>query len=291
MHEIVKPYGIQLDFYAVSCTVNKPLCKQQEIHGYPTVKVYPAGSNNATVAKYFDLHPFLVLRDIGLEIDHVDVEKSEAIGEENEDERQARGYTIQLAHAPKRTKSDIYADAYRSFHFAMKTGVFMTNGPLSNSSVPILEDWLNLMQNTLPPTWNIHQLIKKLLDEFDTIIQGDDQMMKVLDEFPPPSQEWSISCTHGVEAMGYTCGLWELFHIMTVGVVEYNEAVVTDDGYSFYMTEQVANILRDYIATFFGCEVCRMNFLQAYDNCGLDRCNRLQAKVGDLAMWKQLPIW
>lgn len=167
----------------------------------------------------------------------------------------------------------------------------MANGPLPNTTTPILWDWLDLLQNTLPPTWNIHALIKKLLDEFDTITQGEDQMVAVLDQFPPTSTEWSFSCTHGVEAMGYTCGLWELFHILTVGVVEYNSQIITDDGYAFYMTEHVAEILRDYISKFFGCEVCRMNFLQAYDNCALDRCNRLQAQVGDKTMWKQLPLW
>ena len=299
MHEIVKPYGMQLDFYAVSCVANKKLCKQEEIKGYPTIKVFPAGSNNATVAKYYDLHPFLVLRDIGLEVDQVDIADTEKTGEEQKERHlkmrgkgnDSKQFTLALPNAPKRTKTEIYADAYRSFHFAMKTGVFMTNGPLPNKTVPVLHDWLDLLQNVLPPTWNIHPLIRRLLDEFDTITQGEDQMMEVLDQFPPASNEWSLSCTHGVEAMGYTCGLWELFHITTVGVVEYNDQVVVDDAYSFYMTEQVADVLRNYISNFFGCEVCRMNFLQAYDNCALDRCNRLQATVGDLSAWKQLPLW
>ena len=299
MQGIVKPYNIQLDFYAVSCVVNKALCKHQEVHGYPTVKILPAGSANGTTAKYFDLHPFLVLRDIGLEVSQEDIAEAEEAGDAAKKEKQqsakkkkdGKEFTIALPNAPKRTKAEIYGDAYRSFHFAMKTGVFMQNGPLPNKTVPILEDWLGLLQNTLPPTWNIHSLLRKLLDEFDTIIQGEDQMLAVLDQFPPSTKEWSYSCTHGVEAMGYTCGLWELFHIMSVGVVEFNDGVVLDDAYSFYMTEQVSDILRNYIASFFGCEVCRMNFLQAYDNCALDRCNRLTATVGDLAMWKQLPLW
>jgi Erv1 / Alr family len=81
------------------------------------------------------------------------------------------------------------------------------------------------------------------------------------------------------------------FHIMSVGVVEYNDKVVTDDGYAFYRTETVADDLRNYIANFFGCEVCRMNFLQAYDTCAFDRCNRLHNEVGDLAAWKQFPLY
>ena len=34
---------------------------------------------------------------------------------------------------------------------------------------------------------------------------------------------WSWqTCTYGENDMGYTCGLWQLFHVESVGVVEYN---------------------------------------------------------------------
>ena len=302
MMDIVKPYGIQVDFYAVSCVVNKHVCHEQDVHGYPTLKVFPAGSNNGTIAKYYNLHPFQVLRDIGIQVDPVDInEEAEHSGDQaktinrhlkkSNDNNGKKKFRLAVPNSPQRTKADLYADAYRSFHFAMKTGVFMANGPLPNKTVPVLLNWLELLQSTLPPTWNIQSLIAKLLAEFNTIIKGEDEMLAVLDQFPPHSNEWSFSCTHGVEAMGYTCGLWDLFHIMTVGVVEYNEKVVTDDSYSFYRTEQVAENLRNYIANFFGCEICRMNFLNAYDSCAHDRCNRLHDNIGDLAAWKQLPLW
>lgn len=273
----------------MSCTVNRKLCKHQDIKGYPTVKVIPAGSNNATVTKYFDLHPFEVLRDIGFEVDMVDTEIQSA--DSKEEPGKAKKAVLALPDRPKRTKADIFADAYRSFHFAMKTGVFMTNGALEEKPKETLRNWLELLQDTLPPTWKIHPLIRKLIEEFDNIAESEDNMLKILDQFPPASKDWSLSCTHGEEAMGYTCGLWELFHIMTVGVVEYNDKVVADDGYSFFRTETVADDLRNYIENFFGCEVCRMNFLQEYDTCAFDRCNRLHNEVGDLAAWKQLPLY
>jgi Erv1 / Alr family len=294
MKDIVKPYGIQMDFYAVSCVPNKRLCKQEEIRGYPTLKVFKAGSNNGTITKYFDIHPFQVLREVGIQVDVVDTKEDNhpAIEERHlKNGNSAKQFVLNLADAPKRTKAEIFADAYLSFHFAMKTGVYMANGPLPNNTVPVLRNWLELLQNTLPPTWNIHPLITRLLERFHHIIQGEDEMVEVLDQFPPLKDQWSFSCTHGNEAMGYTCGLWELFHIMTVGVVEYNEKTIGDDGYGFYRTEDVATTLRDYIANFFGCEVCRMNFLHAFDTCALDRCNRLQGQVGDLTAWKQLPMW
>lgn len=305
MKESIKPYGIALDFYAVSCTANKNVCKKQDIHGYPTLKIFPAGKINGTKANYYDLHPFQVLREIGIQVEKVDLSEEEsdnqAEGEKvkrhlttskaSDNNKKDEQFRPALSEASKRTKADIYGDAYRSFHFAMKTGIYMANGPLDEKLVPILKGWLELLESTLPPTWSIQNLIRKLLGEFEEICKGEDEMVAVLDQFPPDSKEWTSFCTHGEEAMGYTCGLWELFHIMTIGVVEYNEQVVSDDGYSFYRTEEVAEQLRNYIANFFGCEICRMHFLNAYDTCALDRCNRLSDKKGDLADWKQLPIW
>ena len=287
--KILKPYGVEMEFYAVSCVANRDVCHKQDIHGYPTMKIFPPESSNGTVVKYFDLHPFQVLRAIGIEVYPIDGDELDKDGEDMDSGK--KKYTLKKANAFLRTKTDIYNDAYRSFHFAMKTGVFMQEGPLEDKIATVLRNWLQLLQDTLPPTWSIHILIHDLLENFDDIVKGEDEMMKILDKYPPSSNEWSKACTKGVEAMGYTCGLWELFHVMTLGVVEYNKNVVTDDGYAFHRTEQAADILRDYIANFFGCEVCRMNFLQSYDACAFDRCNRLQDKIGELKDWKQLPLW
>lgn len=52
-----------------------------------------------------------------------------------------------------------------------------------------------------------------------------------------------------------------------------------------------ADTLRDFIAHFFGCEVCKINFLSAYDACAFDRCNRLTDDYAGLPAWQQLPLW
>merc|ERR1711966_346769 len=56
-------------------------------------------------------------------------------------------------------------------------------------------------------------------------------------------------------------------------------------------TSEVGDTLRDYIEHFFGCEVCRLNFLLEYDSCSLERCNRLTGEIGNIDSWKQLPLW
>lgn len=45
------------------------------------------------------------------------------------------------------------------------------------------------------------------------------------------------------------------------------------------------------ISNFFGCEVCRLNFVTAYDACALDRCTRLKNEDMSLEEWIQFPLW
>lgn len=88
--------------------------------------------------------------------------------------------------------------------------------------------------------------------------------------------------------MGYTCGLWELFHTVTIGVVEWNLVGSKDTSYT---AMEAANIFRTYVEHFFGCEVCRVNFMHEYDNCDYRRCDRLITRIGSLEDWKELPLW
>lgn len=79
-----------------------------------------------------------------------------------------------------------------------------------------------------------------------------------------------------------------MFHVMTVGVVEYNKLAV---GGQYLPTNEAADHLRDYIKHFFACDVCRAHFLEEYDTCSHDRCNRLKAEAGTTKDWMELPLW
>ena len=104
--------------------------------------------------------------------------------------------------------------------------------------------------------------------------------------------------------MGYTCGLWQLFHIMSVGVVEYNKhhhhgslddliatrrasetlrncKLVVVDCYLYFCACHVYHRLIFSLSSFpslldidhfFQCDVCRMNFLSMYDTCAVSLC-------------------
>ena len=99
-------------------------------------------------------------------------------------------------------------------------------------------------------------------------------------------ENWSPACSKGVPGMGYTCGLWELFHII---VVSFSERHSEKGVYPAHLTPAlVARCIRNYIEHFFACEECRRHFLDSFDACFLDHCSRLSDDAKnprELALW------
>lgn len=296
MHDLVGP-DTDLSIHAVSCVVHRALCQEWGVHGYPQIKLFPVGALNYTaIAIYSEMHPFDVLNDLGIEVDQAQLLKGvePASSQSSSSKKNVRGTTDVDSTAElvyKRTKEDIYNDAYLSFHFALRNGIFMTSGPLSEKEQAAFGEWLILLHRTLPPTWHIKKLIRAITNDFDKAVLSEANLLEIVDKFPPPHKKWSEGCSHGEKGMGYTCGLWELFHIVTVGFVEWNRLITTDDWTLVAGSEEAALTIRNYVEHFFACEVCRMNFLMEFDTCAFDRCNRLNNDAGTVAEWKELPLW
>jgi thiol oxidase len=188
----------------------------------------------------------------------------------------------------RRDKEETFSDAILSFDFALRNSIFMSIGPLKTKTYDAFSNWLNLLQKALPPQWSIQKTVSDLIENFENITQSENAMLKVINQHHQPlAMTWSQGCSHGEDGSGYTCGLWELFHIMTVGVVEWNKLVSND--WTYVPAQEAADCLRNYVESFFACEVCRTNFIAEYDACGHDRCNRLGSQ--EIKDFKQLPLW
>jgi len=308
--------GPEVKFCAVSCTVNKKICRDMGVHGYPKIRLFPAGAtgpDEAIAVEYWKLHPFDTLNALGVHVDTLRLDDAEqfsaevpsksasGFGESITRHFRGRAKTAtdqQLALGwPPRTKQQVFDDAYLSFDFNLRQGIFTTEGPLSNSTQTALRDWLQLLKKTTPVVWKIHKVINALLDKFDRAVESEDNLLAIIDEVAPtPKQKtWSDACTKGESGMGYTCGLWELFHIVTVGLVEYNMMIAGDDDIVLkeisLSTVKGAETLRNFVDNFFGCEVCRVNFVAAFDSCAHDRCTRLTESDMSPKQWILFPVW
>lgn len=281
----------EIDFHAVSCDAHKHVCNSQGVTGYPTIVVYPAGSMNGTDFGAWELHPFRILSALGIEANGFEFDdETDKTGKQSGQE----GVEI-IKPRHVRSKQELYGDAYLSFDFALRNGIFMESPYLTNTTKSALEEWLQLLRRALPPVWKIQRTIDAILNDFETNTANETRFLETIEPFKPNHNDWSPACTHENGLPGYTCGLWELFHIMTVGVMEWNKQ--SDNKWVAISTEHAADTLRDYIAHFFGCQVCQENFLKAYDACSFDRCNRLKAIHDDdendsyPTDWEQLPLW
>ena len=299
MNAIVKEYGVSgppIQFYAVSCTVNKKLCRAQDISGYPKIKLFAANvQGNATKnVLYWKLHVFDVLDALQIHVKHLPVTDTSAfdaitIGDtSNSDQKNKNGMEV-------RTKKQVFDDAYLSFDFNMRNGIFIKDGPLTNQTQMALKSWLTLVKKSVPVVWELHAVANALLNDFQQVVDNEEYMLRILNQHPPPTKTWSLSCTKGVDGMGYTCGLWQLFHIMSVGLVEYNLMISSNDDTVLsslsISTTEAAETLRNFVEHFFACDVCRFNFLKDYDNCAHDRCHRLTSTEMNTDQWIQFPLW
>mmetsp|Transcript_1818 Transcript_1818/g.2543 ORF Transcript_1818/g.2543 Transcript_1818/m.2543 type:complete len:666 (+) Transcript_1818:123-2120(+) len=220
------------------------------------------------------------------------------------------------------SKKNVYNDAAVSFEFAMKHGIFTratNDGSLDYNQTRIFHKWLDLLEKSLPPAWALHDTVDALLTHKYDIVQSEYNLTSVLrsvsssssqhhhnkkdntenrtvegnakEDVDDDNYQWSTACSHGNDVSGYTCGLWQLFHIISIGVVEWG-VWVTDD-YQSISTMDAADLIRNYIDSFFACEECRTNFVKDYDNCSVARrCERLSfnhtKSRSDLI---QLPLW
>ena len=217
-----------------------------------------------------------------------------------------------------RSRDELRDDIHTSFDYAMRYAVYtlssrtidddnddddpedanengddnVDTSQLSEERAVILNEWLHLLRKTLPISYTtLHLCIKSLIDHYDYVKRSELYMVSILDEYPPPKHAvWSTSCSYGMMDTGYTCGLWLLFHSVTVGVVDYNRNVAFPQHR--FSTEFVARNIRNYIHTFFACEICRQNFVTTFDTCGHDRCRTLSSDIThNEEDWIQLPLW
>ena len=258
-----------VEVHAVSCKVHTQLCQNFDVHTYPQVHLFAEGATNTTariVSKR--LHPFVVLNRLGIQSDHFPDSKDIPAVRLRSRKKKPPGIFA-------RTKKDIFDDAFRAFDFNMRNGIFVGKGPLKHDSRSALRNWLELLRMTLPPGWKIRPVINAILDDFKAATTDEENLVRILDKFDPPEPKFSESCTKGMPGLGYTCGLWGLFHIMSIGVVQWNALVDQDSPQILISTMHAADTLRGFIEHFFACEECRTHFLAEYDTCALDRCNRL----------------
>jgi hypothetical protein len=299
-----------IDFFAVSCVAHSPICKEQNVRGYPTLKFFVEFNNTAIEVSNKSLSAKQLNEEFFKKYSHLESTSDNNNGADDNDNDHDHDQVLERKGGKgkldvKVRKDDIYINAASSLSFALRSSIFMTNDALSTQQSNVFHDWLTILSQTLPQseTHNNHSLkealgaVLALKSDFEYVVQSGDNLLGILEtshEKGLGSEQWTSICSKGEAGAGYTCGLWQLFHLVTVGLVHYNmdhqDDALTETN--MLSTMHTADTIRNYIEHFFTCDECRLNFVQMYEECRFERCNRLSTNPSSsIEDWKQLSLW
>lgn len=196
-------------------------------------------------------------------------------------------------------EEELILDTTLSLYVGLESGLSM--GITDVTSKSAMKQWLNLLSVSLPPEWNIHKLIDSLRLNFEYATQSKENFKEMLGEYPIARKGWSRSCQNEVlNSQGFSCGLWKLLHVITLGVAEQRGGQNLIDSGMMSPTTPVfspalaADTIRNYLDKFFTCKPCREHFLETYDDCeNYQRCERLtnDKNTKNPSDWKELAMY
>lgn len=294
-------------FYAVSCKVHHKLCRQFPIRSYPTILAIRSGTNatnGATTMEHnLNLESFLEVLN----------KTTTATAFRNPKARNTETSITRLRYEGDEPFASnqhlIFQDAATSFYFTLTNGIFMEVGPLNHEKREAFRHFLTVLQYTLPSEnssmGQLLDMVDDIMDNLEDVTNDEDTLLNYVKQHLSSADrsmdfEWTEACTHGQSSMGYTCGLWELFHIITVGITirlrDSSSGVITTIDNEVYpnainnaaiSAKFVGDAIRDFVLHFFGCRECSTHFVQMYDTCQHDVCNRLLPSSD----WREAALW
>lgn len=239
-----------------------------------------------------------------------------------------RGIVGRFRKRKRSAEEMLYSDITLAFINGLKSSLYEDlEKPLSEERKQRFLDWLDLLSATLPPEFGLHRIIDLLRSNWIHISSSRNNLMSVLSVSLPASKEYSDECTKATKkrmfgygkisktaVRGTTCATWRLFHTVSVGLAERlggtdaskDDEVLRDVDAALgvvggkhrrrhraFSPKEAADILRNTVDSFLACEVCRKNFIEQYDRCEYDRCDRLRDTTENLSEfdWREFPLY
>jgi hypothetical protein len=195
-------------------------------------------------------------------------------------------------------EESLILDTMLAFMRGLKLGLFQHEASLSDFEKERFRDWLQLLSVTIPQEWGVHDLIDDLLARLSFVAKSKDNLYRVLAKHAPRRRIYSPSCRQ--TEIPFNCGFWKLLHTVSIGLAEYKGGLsLIDQGYlkegaRTFAPIQAADVIRNYIESFFPCPYCSSHFVKQYDDCeNQNRCIRLAdaAYYATDADWKEMAKW
>ncbi|KAM9743038.1 sulfhydryl oxidase 2 [Menidia menidia] len=194
---------------------------------------------------------------------------------------QRRSVSTATATAPTdRRDSELWGDADRSqvyladlestLHYLLRVELAARRS-LEGAELRVFRDFVTLVAKLYPGGGSVGRLLETLSDwllalplqriPYQAVLDLVDNKMQISGVFLGAELRW-VGCRGSRPGLrGYPCGLWTLFHVLTV----QHEATPTALKGTGLEAEAapVLQVMRRYVRTFFGCQDCGRHFEQA----------------------------
>ena len=300
---------LPVEFYAVNCSVYRFVCESDQgfnIQTVPTLVGLRTGQIDSFELDFaipsidrgneaIDMTVESIAQQMGLSLDKAKGSVSAAFAHDMDAaaEPVPVGLGAPRMFVSRRAEANVHDSpvpfSEEVFHDAMASLILTSSSmqyPLGSREIRVLSEFLDLLQWALPPETKVHTLADDLRKDAGWK-KNKSSLFRILDKHTEyqRKQTWSSRCAAG--AGGYSCGLWSLLHIVSVGVAERHGSVL---GSSRITVLQSGEVVRSFIETFFiGCQSCRVLFIDLYDEHAEKSLALDVAEPND--DWRSLAIW
>jgi thiol oxidase len=172
-------------------------------------------------------------------------------------------------------------DAFTSLRFALDHDVFLGSKVLREEGLGSLKDLLHVLSLLFPGKKRrvaFRGLLESVYPLQELSIKEWEAFLAVhLDPLAPTvpaagagagaagkgrkkDYKWVVCKSEA----GYTCGLWILFHLLSVKSAVRAESKAASSSTSIISPPYVMRVIKGFVSHFFGCQDCREHFLGAY---------------------------
>ncbi|KAE9031984.1 hypothetical protein PR003_g27207 [Phytophthora rubi] len=262
---------------AVDCTQNSEICNSENIHGYPGVKIHhvPADAEKPIMMPRRAMNTKVVIGwaerlmeehgiKSGVDIEdlnaHLKNFRNDGLADENGGEGEGT-YSDQSLEMKYKRLHDAGIAAVSTF----QNGFFMGDNVLEGERYDAALNWAKALAASFPMKKN-REALAMLVDSMKTSNHWNYADWKVLlakwketaSEMTFPENLFTSSEDKGwAYCKTYTCGLWTLFHTISVSDVKVSRKSTVQP----WKPSKIMAAIRLYVKNFFGCEECREHFM------------------------------
>ena len=290
VEETKKAAGVDVKVGAISCLAESSLCQDEEVHGYPSLKAFgllPDGKGVVTKETKKDKLVKWIM-DKYAEAAAIKVQEQQAqqaVVVVEDDGGTSPGKSVntrtKAQKAEDMEEEDNLSlpelrrarveDALTSLRFALDHDIFLGEKLLKDKALNSLKDLLHVLSLLFPGKTRrqafgglleaVYPLDELSIADWEAELDTHLSVIAPLTSNGKKDYQWRI-CRHDA---GYTCGLWILFHLLSVKSAVREEDKAASSSTSIISPPFVMKVIHGFVSHFFGCDDCREHFLGAYE--------------------------